>query len=440
MFDLMLKMDTIRGPHSTGIFRVGAYNKDIQHLIKDVGTPWDLINKHGKDYRNGGTTNVAGCFSLVMGHNRWATVGKVTPDNAHPFDADNIVGAHNGTISGWHLGKLDDNDKFETDSECIMHNINKHGVKETIGKIDGAWALVYYDDKEHTVNFLRNKERPMYTAWHKNGKKMYYSSDKDILLFAANRYKIDLQGEPVSMPVDTLHTFKLNDVNNFSKDRLVTETIKGWTPPPIKYKTTSNVIFSGGGKPTENFTKGSLEERTKFWVERINKDEIFYVVGDNFIKDEQGKFYIPAKTSLGATDIRIYTDSKSEVYDILNDINTSLFKGTIKKVKQRAGNIYLLLDMRTINAYGRYTGVFSQIMRDEVSDKTVSKDTGMAKGYKDVLLTYSEFQNATRKGCLWCGSGVLYQDHEHLKWLAKDEFVCESCKSIPDVEEYIQQA
>ena len=34
----------------------------------------------------------------IIGHNRSATIGNITKDNAHPFRKGDLVGVHNGTI------------------------------------------------------------------------------------------------------------------------------------------------------------------------------------------------------------------------------------------------------------------------------------------------------------------------------------------------------
>src|SRR5690348_5835448 len=88
-FKTLLELDTIRGPHSTGVLSV-THDK-IVTVAKSVGTPWDLYD----------TSSFRSLFSkshtLLLGHNRYATVGAITKGNAHPFEHDNVVGVHNGT-------------------------------------------------------------------------------------------------------------------------------------------------------------------------------------------------------------------------------------------------------------------------------------------------------------------------------------------------------
>ena len=86
VFELLLKFDTVRGPHSTGIARVDM-NNQVQ-VVKGTGTPWHLAKAKQAEYYNDTARDadeVKGNFKVLMGHNRWATVGAVNEDNAHPF-------------------------------------------------------------------------------------------------------------------------------------------------------------------------------------------------------------------------------------------------------------------------------------------------------------------------------------------------------------------
>lgn len=94
----MLKLDTTRGKHSTGVARVpwnSDKRKDVE-IVKSVGTPWDLIDRKPREYYNDyhGTPGpyIQGNYIALMGHNRWATVGEIIDENAHPFEAGKIVG------------------------------------------------------------------------------------------------------------------------------------------------------------------------------------------------------------------------------------------------------------------------------------------------------------------------------------------------------------
>ena len=149
-FHDLLRVDVMRGPDSTGAAIVDS-NGDVT-VVKKALLPDDLFGTKAW------TKAVAFQNQCYMGHNRWATIGKVNGANAHPFEFDGVVGMHNGTLkSRW---ALQDKDLFDTDSENLYWHMNENGVADTWSKLDGAAALVWWDNEDGTLNFLRNDDRP----------------------------------------------------------------------------------------------------------------------------------------------------------------------------------------------------------------------------------------------------------------------------------------
>lgn len=175
----LLLIDYLRGPDSTGI---AAIRKNGEAVIsKGALNPIDLFDMPKfKSALNAYQSKV------FLGHNRAATKGVVNNVNAHPYEVDHIVGAHNGTldpVSYADLEKLLD-EKFGTDSHAIIAGIAKFGVEEIIpmlssgaGATGGAWSLVWMDREQNTLNFLRNDQRPMWYAYSEDFKKLFWASE-----------------------------------------------------------------------------------------------------------------------------------------------------------------------------------------------------------------------------------------------------------------------
>lgn len=212
LFDLMLEIDTIRGRHSTGMAVVGLTAKDI-NLYKEVIPGYEFVNRatHGNERR---TT-----ASLWMGHNRHATIGGHTIENAHPFENEKLIGVHNGSLEYSYHRLLEDSDEFGTDSECIFHNIAKNGLDWTLARLHGAYALVWYDKETHTLQFIKNNKRPLYYGFSSDGKQFVMSSEAKIFHLASehSRNYMDIRhAKNLLWAVKDDHHYVLQLPNNFA--------------------------------------------------------------------------------------------------------------------------------------------------------------------------------------------------------------------------------
>lgn len=169
----LLIYDYFRGPDSTGIAVVNKDGTEAK-VVKIASHPLDLFDMQKFKSALSGYQS-----SVFMGHNRAATRGAVNAVGAHPFEFDHIVGCHNGTLSPASHRELENalGGKFDVDSQAIFAAIAKFGIKKTVPTLQGAWALVWFDFKEKTLNFLRNKERPFWYAYSKEFDHIFWASE-----------------------------------------------------------------------------------------------------------------------------------------------------------------------------------------------------------------------------------------------------------------------
>jgi hypothetical protein len=161
-----------RGKDSTGMAAV-RNNGDVK-IAKVTSNPIDLFDMgRFKDALSGYNS------AVFLGHNRAATRGVVSTFNAHPFQFDHIVGAHNGTLYDSSQKALEKHIGYNTpvDSMAIIASIAAVGIEETVAVLDGSWAITYVDLDKGTLNFLRNKERPLWWSASKDGKVVYWASE-----------------------------------------------------------------------------------------------------------------------------------------------------------------------------------------------------------------------------------------------------------------------
>lgn len=208
-FTDMLTVCQVRGRDSTGVFSVKNGPSNEVRWMKDIGTPDRLIeSKHYDKWLLDGVPKV------LVGHTRYKTTGGVSRHNAHPFDFDHVIGVHNGTLANpW---KLDHYKEYDVDSQALYRHINDYGLEETISQLPAgsAYALVWWDKRENTLNFLRNEKRPLYFTWSEDLKVMLWASETWMFGAYYRAFKLWNGGEDkevfYELPVDTVYSFEVD--------------------------------------------------------------------------------------------------------------------------------------------------------------------------------------------------------------------------------------
>lgn len=187
---------TLRGWDSTGAFLVPHLAADTTPAAADwckvVGTGQDfLLSEYAQEklaYKN------VEKMRAIVGHNRAATTGKVTLDNAHPFNEGPITLVHNGTLDVtadmpvpmWEA-KGKGRKKIEVDSHLIAHNLAAHDRIKVLESLSGAFTLVWHDATNDSIYMARNAQRPMFMMKPSCEETVLFASEPDMLWWLAGR-------------------------------------------------------------------------------------------------------------------------------------------------------------------------------------------------------------------------------------------------------------
>lgn len=215
----MLRIDSIRGMDSTGVF--GVTSKGQVDWKKGDGDGYLFTNTiNWAEFRR----KMIRDYQIVIGHNRKATRGEISAENAHPFTQKHITLVHNGTV--WNSKSIKD---VDVDSEAIAYALADHNAPEALKKLNGAFALVWYDKKDKTLNLVRNKERPLCLIEYDD--MWVVSSEANLALWLTGREnEIPVTNGVRSLPTDKILTFTLGALDK-APTELSYEEYKYYTPP-----------------------------------------------------------------------------------------------------------------------------------------------------------------------------------------------------------------
>jgi len=219
VFKTLLLLDTMRGWDSTGVFGIEA-DGDIS-IAKDVLTGGEFSKK--SEFTEISRLMVQRGFALI-GHNRAATRGVVSDKNAHPFwYEDKVVMVHNGTFQEDHRKHAN----VDVDSEALCHLLGTHETTEVdivLNKIAAAYACVWYDTRDNSLNLIRNEQRPLH--FYDAGNAFYLSSEKSILAYAMARCDVKYDHAKINMLDEHTHCKFVNNRHNIE----ITNTIINMEP------------------------------------------------------------------------------------------------------------------------------------------------------------------------------------------------------------------
>ncbi len=218
VFQELLVMSAFRGPHSTGMAFTGA--KEDPGFVKMEADPFTFLGDKDVQSVLGKWHN----FDAVLGHNRYATRGKVSSDNAHPFMHGHITLTHNGHIDNA-MSLYKGYKGFDVDSEHLAYAMSQTPIEQLAKDVKGAFCLAWWDNEKKSFNLLRNEDRPINIVKAKNRNVWYYASEADMLKYALKRSSVEH---------DTIFSIRPGEMLSWHRekaDKLHIKPVTLYTPP-----------------------------------------------------------------------------------------------------------------------------------------------------------------------------------------------------------------
>lgn len=367
-FKQLLILDSLRGEDSTGIAFI--HRDDEVTLAKEVGDPYYVLNSR-KAINGFKRAN-----AVIIGHNRFATTGKVNRANSHPFEVGEIIGAHNGTLKN--RFSLPDAKDFDTDSECLYAWIEKDGVAKAIGGIEGAWALVWYDKRNESINFLRNAERPLFIATSKDKKTIFWASEKWMLSVVAQRN--NLQMDIAELSVDSHLCYEIPASHKEFNLPTIT-SVKGKEVAVVKNNMASVSYFQG-------------------LVTTVGNGESVTLTGKQIAKNAEGAWF----ASMRSTDAKDFSEYR--VYGKTEEALKQYLIGTWK------GHVSYIVRSNGFLVYNKISPDTITLLDDGENDEKV-------------LVTKTEFDALPSHTCCNCHQKVTWA--EDFRLVEKKFLLCADC-------------
>jgi len=258
----MLSMvSQLRGRDSCGVALIPCGKKPGIVIAKALGGQESLVYENEEVFNQSTWEMKVLGLQCVIGHHRHATMGSVDIDSAHPFEFDNIVGAHNGTVYRHDLYHLDSYATDLIDSQIMLKELDSGTAPaDMVEFMGGAWALTWWNKKKNNLHMCRNDKRELHIMQTINKKTLFWSSE-DWPLHAVNyRYNLKIPQDEIKSVVADRHLIWVKGGDGKVSLKSSTPAVGGKINRVSYYNPWANPSYVG---PKESIDKEVRKEKTR---------------------------------------------------------------------------------------------------------------------------------------------------------------------------------
>lgn len=405
-----LVMSSLRGSHSTGIALVPKDpSKDDAIIYKRAIHPFDFVDTKSFEKH----LNRIDDYRYILGHTRWATIGKINQETAHPFHYDGVYMIHNGTLVDWR--QLVPDQKFVSDSEALCYMLAEWGPEETFGKVQGAFAVVW-SDREGRLHLIRNDERTLSFATIKDEDTVVFASEVGMLKWCAARS---------GLPIDTIYSLDPGHLLTLMPEGKLADwhyqKIKLAKKPVARIQ---QVGFMGDTTATTGTVDaGSVHRMMANLRSRYPAGKtIRFTISECVQKSKKGKevglvrgYSEDGDWTVVESVEGVQLEKIDKDYVYTGKVHAYIFQGNlpsliVNKIRKTADEDPWLQEQEAMDA----------------EEKADAKDD-MILGPSGKLVTEAEWLRLTRYGCSFCSMHLDVEDAEDVHWTSQDQPLCTRC-------------
>lgn len=416
-----LYADGLRGLDATGVFMVNEHTGNVS-VVKRAMAVNDFLDLKIVD---NAFKSLTSC-SIAVGHNRQATAGAHTHANAHPFTHGEFTLVHNGTLRTTY--DLPDNKMFDVDSEMVCYSFSKIGIEETLKKINGAFALVWYDSKRKVLQMVRNDERPLWVGTNEEGSEIFFASEGGLVNWMCGRQNpsIKLKSLELLKP-GVIHTFSYSEDKTAKEIIRHEQEVKLWEPYVYTPPTNPNAAGHALAKPEDVPATGERtfigKELSKLGLAYNQKISVIWT-GKMVTSSMQTTRYEGYMTEEPWLSVTFYTQIDPNL-KIDEEYRTKIIGCT--KMDNATGLIVSKEHMRKVRNNPIVLPAQYQKLDDDDEETRAGIISLHVKGPNGKQISRGRFLELTKHGCSNCTKSLSTADQEDIVWLSGDNPLCPEC-------------